>query len=95
MVGLSLLSRSSFCFRQLCSTETQNLNLNIQQNSHFEDLEKAKKEVEALKKEKEKIGEEKQDQEIQAKTLKERLLMAELEISQLKSDHAVVENQRR
>ena len=69
--------------------------MNMQQNSHFEDLAKAKKEVEALKKEKEKIGEEKNDQELQAKTLKERLLMAELEISQLKTDHAAVESQRR
>lgn len=67
----------------------------MQQSSHLDDLEKVKKEVEELKKEKEKIGEEKHDKELQAKTLKERLLMAELEISQLKSEHAVVENQRR
>lgn len=67
----------------------------MQQTSHYDDLEKAKKEVEELKKEKEKIDEEKHDTEVQAKTLKDRLLMAELEISQLKSEHAVVENQRR
>ena len=60
-----------------------------------DDVESFKKQVEVLKRQNEKIGEEKIDEEVQTKTLKERLLMAELEISQLRSEYASVESSRR
>lgn len=71
------------------------MNLSIEQSSNYDDLERAKQQVEELKREKERLDEEHHSKDEQAKTLKERLLMAELEISQLKSEHAVVESQRR
>lgn len=75
--------------------ETQNLNLNMQQTNSFDDLERAKQQVEELKREKDRLSEEHQNKDEQTKTLRDRLLMAELEISQLKSEHAAVESQRR
>lgn len=66
-----------------------------QQSLRHDDVEDFKKQVDRLEREKEKIGIEKMSTEVQTKTLKERLLMAELEISKLKSEHATVESQRR
>jgi len=82
-------------FRQLCAAETQNLNLCTLQSSHQDDVEDYKSQVQTLQKEKAQMGEEKFFSDVQSTTLKERLIMAELEISQLKTEHATVESQRR
>ena len=79
----------------MCAAETKNLNLCTVQSNHQEDLEQWKKQIEKLKKEKEDVAQKHLESEMKQKTLQERLLMAELEISKLKSEHASVEGQRR
>jgi len=67
----------------------------MQQSTNQDDLERAKQQVQELQREKERLSEEHLSKDEQTKTLKDRLLMAELEISQLKSEHCMVESQRR
>ncbi|XP_066935661.1 kinesin-like protein KIF15 isoform X3 [Clytia hemisphaerica] len=91
----SATEETKLLLRQLCSAETQNLNLNMQQSTNQDDLERAQQQVQELQREKERLSEEHLSKDQQTKTLKDRLLMAELEISQLKSEHCMVESQRR
>ena len=80
--------------RQLCATEGRNLDLCTQQYTQQEHLEESKQLIQQLEKEKQKISEDKLESEEKIKTFKDKLLMAELEISQLRSKATKMENQR-
>ena len=81
--------------RQLCVSETRNLNISTQQSTQQNDLETCKDQLKQLHKEKSQCEQENLHNLSESKTLKERLLIAELEISKLKSEHAIAENQKR
>ena len=86
---------SFFISRQLCISESRNLNISPQHNTQQNDLEMCKDQLKQLHKEKVQCEQENLYNLSESKTLKERLLMAELEISKLKSEHTIAENQKR
>ncbi|XP_047128724.1 centromere-associated protein E isoform X3 [Hydra vulgaris] len=73
--------------RQLCATEGRNLDLCTQQYTQQEQLEQSKQLVEKLEKEK-------LESEEKIKTFKDKLLMAELDISHLRSKATKAESHR-
>jgi len=91
----SATEETKVLLRQLCAAETKNLTLSTFQSNAQEDIDKWKHQVGRIQKEKDEVEEKHQEYEKQHQSLQERFIIAQVEISKLKSDHLCIEKQAR